>query len=155
MLLWACHGKLLLEAHRTRNVTHTMFSILSSCRRHDPNATCSALARLWHAMPDRQTLRVCSEIARRSLKRFCRSSFSLFASYWFYVFSLMLSIRAKCGDSFYNLFYSFWSYPNPFLSYLFEQSARNIFIYPHEVRRKVSSYIILSNPLHEELFYLL
>ena len=59
----------------TKRYTHTMVSTPSSCRRHDPNATCSALAGLWYTMPDRQTLPVCSEIVRRSLKRLCRSSF--------------------------------------------------------------------------------
>ena len=74
MLLWAWRSKCLLEAHGTRNVTHRMVSTPSSCRSYDPNATCSALVRLWQAMPHRHTLRVCSDIACRSLRRLCRSS---------------------------------------------------------------------------------
>ena len=74
MLLWAWRSKHLLEAHGARNVTHTTVSTPSSCRRHAPNATCSVLVGLWQAMPHRQTLRVCSEIACRSLRCLCRSS---------------------------------------------------------------------------------
>ena len=75
MLASACHDEHIFEAHGTPNVTHTMVSTPFLCRRCDPRSLCSALGHPLRTMPDRQTLRVCSQIVRRSLRRLCRSSF--------------------------------------------------------------------------------